>query len=60
MVVFWHHRIGHAAGHNYSRQIRQAVWYDFRKTELEQTQEEATERGYVARLARYQGVRIGL
>ena len=33
-------RIGHAAGHNYSRQIRQAVLYDFRKTELERTQEE--------------------
>ena len=39
-VVFWHHRIGHAAGHNYSQQIRQAVLYDFRKTELERTQEE--------------------
>ena len=39
-VVFWHHRIGHAAGHNYSPQIRQAVLYDFRKTELERTQEE--------------------
>ena len=39
-IVFWHHRIGHAAGHNYSQQIRQAVLYDFRKTELEQTQEE--------------------
>ena len=39
-VVFWHHRIGHMAGHNYSRQIRQAVLYDYRKTDLAQTQEE--------------------
>ena len=33
------------------RQIRQAVLYDFRKTELAHTQEETTERGHVARLA---------
>jgi hypothetical protein len=39
-IVFWHHRIGHAAGHNRSGQIRQAVLYDFRKKDLEQTQEE--------------------
>jgi hypothetical protein len=39
-IVFWHHRIGHMAGHNYSRQIRQAVLYDFRKIDLEETQEE--------------------
>lgn len=39
-IVFWHHRIGHAAGHNYSGQIRQAVLYDFRKTDLSETQEE--------------------
>ncbi|MBI1928378.1 phytanoyl-CoA dioxygenase family protein [Candidatus Poribacteria bacterium] len=39
-IVFWHHRIGHSAGHNRSRQIRQAVLYDFRKKDLEQTMEE--------------------
>ncbi len=39
-IVFWHHRLGHSAGHNRSRQIRQAVLYDFRKTDLERTQEE--------------------
>jgi ectoine hydroxylase-related dioxygenase (phytanoyl-CoA dioxygenase family) len=39
-IVFWHHRIGHAAGPNTSRQIRQAVLYDFRKTDLDRTQEE--------------------
>ena len=39
-IVFWHHRIGHAAGHNHSQQIRQAVLYDFRKKDLEQTMEE--------------------
>ena len=36
-IVFWHHRLGHAAGHNRSRQIRQAVLYDFRKKDIEQT-----------------------
>ena len=39
-IVFWHHRIGHAAGHNHSKQIRQAVLYDFRKKDIEQTMEE--------------------
>lgn len=39
-IVFWHHRMGHAAGHNRSKQIRQAVLYDFRKKDLEQTMEE--------------------
>ena len=40
-IIFWHHRIGHAAGHNYSCQIRQAVLYDFRKKDIEQTMEES-------------------
>lgn len=39
-IVFWHHRIGHMASHNYTRRIRQAVLYDYCKTELEQTQHE--------------------
>ncbi|MEZ4869870.1 MAG: phytanoyl-CoA dioxygenase family protein [Caldilineaceae bacterium] len=38
-VVFWHHRLGHSAGHNRSRQIRQAVLYDFRRKDLEALQE---------------------
>jgi len=39
-IVFWHHRIGHSAGHNRSCQIRKAVLYDFRRIDLEQTMEE--------------------
>lgn len=39
-VVFWHHRLGHSAGHNRSRQIRQAVLYDFKKRDLEETQDQ--------------------
>jgi hypothetical protein len=39
-ILFWHHRIGHMAGHNRSRQIRQAVLYDFVKKEIEETQDE--------------------
>ena len=39
-IVFWHHRLAHAAGHNRSRQIRQAVLYDFRKKDIEKTADE--------------------
>ena len=37
-LVFWHHRLGHMAGHNQAqpRVIRQAVLYDFCKIELDQ------------------------
>jgi hypothetical protein len=38
-VVFWHHRIGHSAGHNRGRRIRQAVLYDFKKLDLEASQD---------------------
>ena len=38
-ILFWHHRIGHMAGHNRSRQIRQAVLYDYVKTDVEATQD---------------------
>ncbi len=41
-VVFWHHRLGHSAGHNRSRQIRQAVLYDFKKSDLAERQAVAT------------------
>jgi len=34
-VVFWHHRIGHSAGHNRTRRIRQAILYDFRRKNLD-------------------------
>ncbi len=34
-VVFWHHRLAHMAGHNYSNVIRQAVLYDFTRTDLD-------------------------
>ena len=33
-VVFWHQRLGHMAGHNYSSNIRQAALYDFCSVEL--------------------------
>ena len=39
-IVFWHHRLGHMAGPNTSKQLRQAVLYDFCKTDLETTKEE--------------------
>ncbi len=38
-VVFWHHRLGHSAGHNRSRTIRQAILYDFRHQDLARLQE---------------------
>ena len=36
-IVFWHHRLGHMAGHNTAQPacIRQAVLYDFCKTDLD-------------------------
>lgn len=34
-VIFWHHRLGHMAGQNYSKQIRQAVLSDFCKKDIE-------------------------
>jgi hypothetical protein len=34
-VVLWHHRLAHAAGHNHTNVIRQAVLYDFTKTDLD-------------------------
>ena len=40
-VVLWHHRMGHGAGHNRSRQVRQAVLYDFRRGNIESVQDEA-------------------
>ena len=39
-VVLWHHRTGHGAGHNRSRQVRQAVLYDFSRADLEKIQDE--------------------
>jgi ectoine hydroxylase-related dioxygenase (phytanoyl-CoA dioxygenase family) len=34
--VFWHHRLAHAAGQNYSDHIRQAVLADFWTQDLDQ------------------------
>ena len=34
-IVFWHHRLAHAAGQNYSEQIRQAVLADFWTDDLD-------------------------
>ncbi|MCY4115993.1 MAG: phytanoyl-CoA dioxygenase family protein [Caldilineaceae bacterium] len=39
-VVLWHHRMGHGAGHNRSRQVRQAVLYDFCRADLDEIQDE--------------------
>ncbi len=39
-IVFWHHRLAHMASPNTSRQIRQAVLYDYHKKDLEKTQAE--------------------
>ena len=33
-VIFWHHRLGHAAGHNRAQNIRQAVLFDYKKNDL--------------------------
>ncbi|MEM7219638.1 MAG: phytanoyl-CoA dioxygenase family protein [Pseudomonadota bacterium] len=38
-VVFWHHRTAHMAGHNYSSVIRQAVLYDFCRTDLDEARQ---------------------
>ena len=35
-VVFWHHRLGHGSGHNRSRRIRQAVFHDYLKKDLDE------------------------
>ena len=35
-IVFWHHRLAHAAGQNYSDHIRQAVLADFWTQDLDQ------------------------
>lgn len=40
-VVLWHHRLAHMAGHNYSDTIRQAVLYDFCKTDLDEARTRA-------------------
>lgn len=39
-IVFWHHRLAHMAGRNYSRNLRQAVLYDFKRADLAHAQEE--------------------
>ncbi len=37
-IVFWHHRLAHMAGHNQSNNIRLAVLYDFRRSDIEDMQ----------------------
>ena len=39
-IIFWHHRLGHSAGHNRSKRIRKAVLCDFCKKDLEKTTDE--------------------
>ena len=39
-IIFWHHRLGHSAGHNRSKRIRKAVLCDFCKRDLEKTTDE--------------------
>ena len=36
-VVLFHHRVAHMAGHNYTNKIRQAVLYDFKKKDLDES-----------------------
>ena len=36
-VVFWHHRLGHDAGHNVSKNIRMAILHDFTKKVIDDT-----------------------
>ena len=38
-LVFWHHRIGHMASLNYTKQIRKAVITDFKLTNMEELQD---------------------
>ena len=35
-IIFWHYRLGHAGSYNRSRQIRQAVFYDYVKQDLDE------------------------
>ena len=35
-IIFWHHRLAHSGGHNRTRRIRMAVFYDFIKDDLEE------------------------
>lgn len=39
-IVFWHHRMGHMASINYTKQIRKAVLTDFKLIDLPQLQEQ--------------------
>ena len=39
-VVLWHHRLGHMASHNYSRQIRKAVLCDYVLKDVDVLEEE--------------------
>jgi len=39
-IVFWHHRIGHMASVNYTKQIRKAVLCDFRLHDMPRLQEQ--------------------
>ena len=70
-VVLWHHRLAHMAGHNYSDVIRQAVLYDFTRTDLDTCRMDppqenmwrdwaedvgSNEAGYSAGFARSQGL----
>jgi ectoine hydroxylase-related dioxygenase (phytanoyl-CoA dioxygenase family) len=34
-VMFWHHRLCHAAGQNFSRNIRMSCLYDFAQTRMD-------------------------
>ncbi len=35
-IIFWHHRLAHAGAYNRTRQIRQAVFYDFCRDDIEE------------------------
>lgn len=71
-VILWHHRLAHMAGHNYSDVIRQAVLYDYTRTDLDTARMDppqvnmwrdwsegvgANEAGYSTDFARSQGIK---
>ena len=35
-IILFHHRLAHMAGHNYSKKIRLAILYDFKKKDLDE------------------------
>jgi len=43
-VIFWHHRLAHMAGHNYSAKMRLAVLGDYIKKDLDESRAKAPQK----------------